>query len=293
MSSLGKTIVNSTHFAKSTLAVAGSVLWSLDGLLVRIVHANAGQILFWRMASLTVILGLFLLISSPRKFTSSFSLMKPAGWWIALLLIGVNASFLMSITRTAVANTYVIFAVTPIVGAVLGAIFLDQPVSHRTKVAILIASGGVMAICGSDISNKFVAGDFFALATSVLFAGTLTTIRRHSEVSLLPPLVLSGAGASILAAVISAPLEVADWDIAILILSGALQQTLGLIFVLNSAKFLFPAEIGLLAMLEVVLGPLWVWLALGDGPSLTVLLVGVLLIATLMWHSWLGTRQRC
>jgi drug/metabolite transporter (DMT)-like permease len=283
--------VNSTHFVKITLAVAGSILWSLDGLLVRIVHANAGQILFWRMASLTFILGLVLFVSALRSFVSSFSLMKAVGWWIALLLVGVNALFLMSITRTAVANTYVIFAVTPIVGAVLGARFLKERLPFRTKVAILIASGGVMAICGADISNKFVAGDFYALATSVLFAGTLTTIRSHADVPLLPPLVLSGAGASIFAAVISAPLEVGDRDIAILIVSGALQQTLGLIFVLYSAKFLPPVEIGLLAMLEVVLGPLWVWLALGDGPSPTVLVVGVLLIATLMWHSWLATRQ--
>ena len=74
---------------------------------------------------------------------------------------------------------------------------------------------------------------------------------------------MSGAGATIFAAVISAPFRVSYWDVGVLILSGAVQQTLGLLFVLGSAQFLPPAEIGLLAMLEVVLGPLWVWVVLG------------------------------
>ena len=42
-----KSVLSNTHFLKGTLAgAAGSLLWSLDGLLVRIVHANAGQIFF-------------------------------------------------------------------------------------------------------------------------------------------------------------------------------------------------------------------------------------------------------
>ena len=243
------------------------------------------------MASLTVTLSIVLLVLRRRRFATSFRLMRRTSWSIALLLIGVNAFFLMSITRTAVANTYVLFAVTPIVAAVLGAIFLREPVPFRTKVAIFVAFVGVVAICGEDISNKAVAGDISALATSILFAATLIIIRKRGRVSLLAPLIVSGAGATIFAAVISAPFRVSYWDVGVLILSGAVQQTLGLLFVLGSAQFLPPAEIGLLAMLEVVLGPLWVWVVLGDAPSTTVLCVGALLIATLMWHSWLVFRQ--
>ena len=39
------------------------------------------------------------------------------------------------------------------------------------------------------------------------------------------------------------------------------------------------AEIGLLSLLEIVLGPLWVWLALGEAPSGSIITGGMLVLA--------------
>jgi len=41
------------------------------------------------------------------------------------------------------------------------------------------------------------------------------------------------------------------------------------------------AEIGLLSLLEVVLGPLWVWLAYGEHPGPTALAGGLMVLAAL------------
>ena len=53
-------------------------------------------------------------------------------------------------------------------------------------------------------------------------------------------------------------------------------------------------EISLLAMLEVVLGPLWVWLGAGEAPALATLAGGALVIAALLLNELaaLGVRAR-
>jgi drug/metabolite transporter (DMT)-like permease len=52
-----------------------------------------------------------------------------------------------------------------------------------------------------------------------------------------------------------------------------------------SARLLPAAEVALISLLEVVLGPLWVWLADGERPSTASLLGGVIVIAAVVLAS--------
>jgi drug/metabolite transporter (DMT)-like permease len=53
-------------------------------------------------------------------------------------------------------------------------------------------------------------------------------------------------------------------------------------------------EIALLALLEVVLGPLWAWLGAGEAPALATLAGGAVVIAALLLNELaaLGVRVR-
>jgi drug/metabolite transporter (DMT)-like permease len=48
--------------------------------------------------------------------------------------------------------------------------------------------------------------------------------------------------------------------------------------------------VNLVALLETVLGPLWVWLALGETPSAEVLTGGVIVLGAVAIHSVLALR---
>ena len=54
---------------------------------------------------------------------------------------------------------------------------------------------------------------------------------------------------------------------------------LGLAFLTIGARLIPAAEVALITLLEVVLGPLWVWLALSEQPSRATLLGGGVVIA--------------
>ena len=65
-------------------------------------------------------------------------------------------------------------------------------------------------------------------------------------------------------------------------LLGVTQIGLGLAFLTMAARLIPAAEVALISLLEVVLGPLWVWLALSERPSTATLAGGVVVIAAVV-----------
>jgi drug/metabolite transporter (DMT)-like permease len=67
-------------------------------------------------------------------------------------------------------------------------------------------------------------------------------------------------------------------DLGFLALMGVGQMGLGLAFLTVGARLIPAAEVALITLLEVVLGPLWVWIALGERPALIAVVGGVVVI---------------
>jgi len=279
------------HLRGVLLAAAGAVCWSPDGLILRAVHADAWQALFWRMLSYALVLGLLLALRERANLLAACSRIGRPGLLVALLFAAVNASFVYSITHTAVANALVIFAMVPLFGAVLGWVFLRERVPPRTLLVMAIGIGSIGAIFVEKISRGSALGDLFAVVATLLFAGNLTLARKYPDEPLLPPMALGGLIGTIIGAIPSDPLAVAPSDIALLVASGAIQQPAAFFLFLSGARYLPPAEVGLLNLVETILGPLWVWLAIGEQPSDVALVAGMVVIAALTGHSWLALRE--
>jgi len=278
------------HLRGVLLAVGGAACWSPDGLLLRIVQADAWQSLFWRMVSFAAALMLVHVVRERGNAINGFRTVGGPGLWIGFFVAAVNASFIYSITHTAVANTLVIFATIPLFGAVFGWIFLREAVPVRTLATMTIGVLCIGAIFAEKLAQGSIVGDLLALAAALLFAGNLTVVRRHPDVSLLPPMVLGGLMGAAIGAGFSDPFAVSARDILLLVASGAVQQTAAFFLFLSGARWLPPGEVGLLSLVETVLGPLWVWLALDERPPKVAHVAGTIVIASLAGHSLLSLK---
>ena len=67
-----------------------------------------------------------------------------------------------------------------------------------------------------------------------------------------------------------------------LALLGIGQVGLGLALLTVGARLIPAAQVGLITLLEVVLGPVWVWLALNEQPSTATLVGGVIVIIAIV-----------
>ncbi|MEZ5775780.1 MAG: DMT family transporter [Hyphomicrobiaceae bacterium] len=78
----------------------------------------------------------------------------------------------------------------------------------------------------------------------------------------------------------------------LLTLFGAGQLGLGLALFAYGAPHLPAAQTALLNALEPILGPLWVWMVIGERPSDATLIGGAVVLAALLVHTLDGLKRR-
>ncbi len=103
-----------------------------------------------------------------------------------------------------------------------------------------------------------------------------------------PAICLSQVFVVLLAAPLADPSSITRRDLGLLVVLGVGQMGLGLIFLVIGARLIPAAEVALITLLEVVLGPLWVWLSISERPAPTTILGGFVVIFAVL----LQTTQR-
>jgi drug/metabolite transporter (DMT)-like permease len=78
------------------------------------------------------------------------------------------------------------------------------------------------------------------------------------------------------------PLAPNATDIGLLALLGVGQIGLGFVFLTIGGRLIPAGEVALITLLEIVLGPLWVWLFLSERPATATLVGGAVVLAAVL-----------
>ena len=174
-----------------------------------------------------------------------------------------------------------ILAVSPMLAALLARVTLGEPISRRTVVAMAMALGGVALMLGAPGEGN-LAGDGFAFVAALAFAVMVVITRWRHDVSMAPATCLSQAILVVAFLPFASPGEIAGDDVGWLAALGIGQIGLGFALLTVGARLIPAAQVGLITLLEVVLGPVWVWLALDERPSTLTLIGGAIVIAAIV-----------
>jgi drug/metabolite transporter (DMT)-like permease len=201
--------------------------------------------------------------------------------------------FILSVTQTTVANTLVLMSTGPFFVALAGRLFLGERVPVRTWVAIAVALGGAVLMFADGLGSGQLAGNLLALGVPVAFAFNVVVLRRYrANVDLVPSVLLAGVFAIVVAAPLAWPFSPTARDLGVLAVMGSVQVGAGCILMTMASRYLTAGEIGLLALLETTLGPLWVWLGVGERPTALALAGGAIVLGALLANAAAGRRSR-
>ena len=150
--------------------------------------------------------------------------------------------------------------------ALLAWVTLGEPITRRTVAAMALALLGVALMLGSPGEGS-LAGDGLAFLVAFAFALMIVITRWRQDVSMAPATCLSQAILVVAFAPFASPSEIGGEDVAWLAALGIGQIGLGFALLTVGARLIPAAQVGLITLLEVVLGPLWVWLALDERPE--------------------------
>lgn len=266
------------------LMVAAPVLWSSAGVVARhIERAQPFEQVFWRslFAFLFVAGVLVARRSSPIKALVRAGIPGLASGLMWALMF---TAFLFALSMTTTANALVVMALSPLLTAMFAWFFLNDPLPARTWIAAGAAALGIAWMFSAQLSAHY-AGMAVAFIIPVAAALNVVVLRAsHSRLDLVPAVMLGGALSCLIALPFGLPLSASGRDIALLAFLGFFQLGLPCIFLVLASRALTAPEIALLGLLEVVLGPLWVWLVVGEEPGRATLLGGTVVLAALVMN---------
>ncbi len=272
--------------------VSAILILSPDALLISLISVDPWTLVFWRGLLTSCTLAAALVLSHGKRVFQEGLRVGPAGIMTGVFFAASTISFVMSIRLTTAANTLVIVASTPLFAAIFTRIFLSEKVPRRTWIAVVAGFSGIVVIFSGSLSAGSVTGDLLALATASFMAANFVIIRRYKEVSMIPAVVLSGVLTTLFAAFTAEPLSVGASDMLLLSVMGTVVMPIPLALMTVAPKLIPAAEVSLIMLLETFLGPLWVWLVIGQRPAGETVVGGGLLVLTLIVHALVGWREQ-
>lgn len=278
-----------------------TLLWSLAGVVTRHLHHQDGfQLVFWRSGFAALGVFAWLVWRQGLAALARDVLLSSALLWLSALFWAVMfTAFMVALTLTTVAQTLIAVSLSPLLAALMGWLFLRQPLPLRTWGAIILALLGMGWIAGRGLLQSHAApnqtlGLLVALAVPLSAAANWVSLRRAGTQGPMQAAVLIGALLSMLAVSgMARPLQSDVHDVFWLGFLGLFQLAVPGMLAVWAAQRLAPAEVGLLGLLEVIFGILWAWIGAGEQPGRSTLLGGALVLLALLGNEWLGwMRQR-
>ena len=275
--------------------LAAGLCMSLGGPIIRLADdIGEWQFLFYRS------LGAALLLLAWFAFTGRpvLALVRRAGatGLVSGLCLAVTfTGYVWGVMHSTVANALFLLSAAPLFAALLGWMVLRERVTRSMWFAIAGVVAGVAIMIGEGLAEADLLGDLAALSAAVGFAGFSVGIRRGRHVDMSPTILI---GAAITAAVSGAMAVAGGTGLAAPAADVGLATAYGML-VIGAGIFLFTlgsksvpsAELVLLSLTEVVLAPVWVWLAFGEVPSVPTLVGGLILLGSISGQAVAGMRR--
>jgi drug/metabolite transporter (DMT)-like permease len=257
--------------------VAAAVAWSSAGPLQRLLEVDSATQIAGR--ALFAMVALFAYVGLVER-TPLVGAVRGMGRW-GLAFAGCTAlasgAFIVALNHTTVANVLFIQAAAPVVAAVLAWALLGERVAPRTWAAIVLALVGVTVMIGAPGGGSLF-GDTIAVVMMLAFSVGIVITRHRRDISMAPGTAVAQLVLVVVAAPLASPGSVDAGDWFVLGILGVFQIGLGLALLTIGARLLPAADVAVITLLEVVLGPLWVWLAFREEPGAGAIVGGLIVM---------------
>ena len=258
-----------------------AVAWSTAGVLQRQLDLDTATQVFGRAVFAAAALLAYVAVIQRGRVALAFRSVGLAGVAVTLCVATASAGFIAALNHASVARVLFLLAASPVMAAVLARIVLGEPITRRTAWALALALGGITLMLGAPGEGR-LEGDALALLAALAFAVMIVITRARHDVSMAPATCLSQVILVVAFLPFATPGEISGEDVGWLAALGIGQIGLGFALLTVGARLIPAAQVGLITLLEVVLGPLWVWLALDERPSTLTLVGGAIVIAAIV-----------
>lgn len=269
------------------LAIFGTLTLTPDALLMRLSRMDGFQMVAWRGLLMGMMLLLAWALSSRDHRADLACLCRPSGVTIVICQVFNSTLFCLGIAIAPVAVVLLGVAAVPVCAAILAWLILGERTRPATWLAIAAVLGGIaLAISGTaadglSLDLAALYGALFGLGVAVVLALNFVVLRARPG---LPILLAIGIGAMIAGGIglmITGTDQMMRGTVWAMALTGAVVLPVSFFCLSLAARHTHAANVSLIMLLETVLGPLWVWLVIGETPTARMILGGLIVVISL------------
>jgi drug/metabolite transporter (DMT)-like permease len=270
------------RFMPPLLLLVAALLWSLGGVLIKSIEWHPMAIAGGRSA---IAIPLMLACIGRPQFTFSRAQIGGAiGYALTVAL------FVFATRMTTAANAIFLQYTAPIYVAIIGRWYLGERALRIDWLVIAVALGGIGLFFMDQLTASGFWGNIVALGSGLAFATVALFLRKEKAASPVSAIILG----NILVAVVGLPFmfgtPLGAGDGWWLLLLGTLQLGLPYVLYAIAIKHVTALEATLIPLLEPVLNPLWVMLALGERPGPWAIVGGILVLGAVLGRGALMIR---
>ncbi len=275
------------------LVVLGGVFISQSGVIIgSMEHAGLWQVQFYRSIVAIVVLSTIIYVNHRGKIADAFRVSRRAMLATGFFLALSNILYISSFFHTRAASVFFIISSQPFFAALIAWFVLQERVRRATWFSMAAAMVGVAIMMWEGIGEGRVYGNLLALGAAVTFAAFGVALRDGRDGDMVPGVLLASVIIACLAAIQVDNFTISNHDLVLCVYMGAAQVSLALVLYAAGARYVPAAELMVLALTEVILGPIWVWLLLGEAPTMVGLIGGGVVMAAVIVNARTGARYR-
>lgn len=253
--------------------VITALLWSMGGLLIKLVDLNGIAIAAGRSIIAAVIIMMVMGVPDFKiKKYEAFGALS----YTSTVILYVSATKL-----TTAANAILLQYTAPVYVALLSAYFLNEKITGYDWFTILIVVLGMSLFFFDKLGGGSILGNILAILSGVGFALTAVFLRKLKDGKPIN-LVIYG---NILTGIIGIPFLIgkvpSGRSILGLLLLGVFQLGISYIFYSEAIKNVSALEGILIPILEPLLNPVWVFIFIGERPGFWSLTGGMVVLTAI------------
>jgi drug/metabolite transporter, DME family len=262
-------------------------LWSTSGFFIKYLTITAFQISFFRslIAAITVYA-----ITVLRKKSIKFEF-DTASNLAAIFYAGILILFVIATKMTTAANAIFLQFTAPMYLVVLEPLVLKTKFEPKNIITILICIGGMILFFFGKLEIGNIYGNLIAIASGLCFAMFSLLLKykrvKHKSKSTLNNVITGNALVAVIAGIIIFPNFTVDLTQGLILLyMGAIQIGVSYIIFNEGIKYVSATESMIIATLEAMFNPIWVFIGLGEAPSVYSIIGGVIIFGAIIWRNF-------
>ena len=265
---------------------AAAFLWSIAGLFIKAIDWNPFAIAAARSSVSALVLLAWL--KRPKIHWSAPQVGAALAQAATMLL------FVAANKTTTAANAILLQYMGPVFTAILGAWLLKERARWEHWASFAFVAAGMILLFMDKLGGGQPLGNVLAVLSGLTFSFCFIFLRMQKDASPLESILLAhGFAAAIgFAVALFLPCPVFTWKAAgAVAVLGVFQVGLASILFAYAIKRITAVFANLVAVIEPVFTPVWVFLALGEKPGVHAIAGGAIIIAAVTGASIIGARR--